>query len=119
MYSLDGSEFQPSAAMLEFTGLANGKHVLHVYCTDEAGNRERNPFVYTWTVDTAAPHTEIHAGWGTVQQPRFAISALPGDGESWDSFVYNFEYKVDDGEWVRGEKNTRLGPGYEVALYNL
>jgi len=119
MYSLDGSEFQPSEALLEFTGLEDGKHVLHVYSTDDAGNRQRNPFVYSWTVDTVAPHTAIHAGWGSVQQPRFAVSALPGDGESWDSFVYNFEYKVNYGEWIRGEKHTRLGPGYQVVPLGL
>lgn len=118
-YSLDGSEFISSEPLLEFSGLGSGKHELQVVCIDEAGNRERSPFVYTWTVDTEPPNTAIHAGWGTLQQPRFAVSSSPGVGESWDSFIYNFEYKVDHGEWIRGEKHTRLGPGYEVVPMGL
>ena len=65
----------------------------------------------TMQVDTAAPHTAIHPGWGTPERPRFAVKGLPGDGETWESFVYNFEYRVDGNEWIQGEKLTRLGPG--------
>lgn len=60
--------------------------------------------------------TALHAGWGTAERPRLAVSATPGVDEAWDSFVYTFMYRVDDGEWVDGSKAVRLGPGYEVRV---
>jgi hypothetical protein len=106
-YSVDGAPFQPTSEQLELTDLADGRHTLHVHSVDDAGNRERRPLVYVWTVDTVAPSTALHAGWGTAERPRMAVSATPGVGESWDSFVYTFMYRVDDGEWVEGSKAVR------------
>jgi hypothetical protein len=104
---VDGAPFQPTSEQLELTDLADGRHTLHVHSVDDAGNRERRPLVYVWTVDTVAPSTALHAGWGTAERPRMAVSATPGVGESWDSFVYTFMYRVDDGEWVEGSKAVR------------
>eukprot|EP00238_Polyblepharides_amylifera_P009656 CAMPEP_0196576644 /NCGR_PEP_ID=MMETSP1081-20130531/5857_1 /TAXON_ID=36882 /ORGANISM="Pyramimonas amylifera, Strain CCMP720" /LENGTH=700 /DNA_ID=CAMNT_0041895311 /DNA_START=342 /DNA_END=2444 /DNA_ORIENTATION=- len=120
MYSLDDAPFQKASdPMLEFANLADGPHSMRVYCIDAAGNEEQEHLLHQWNVDTIPPHTAIHAGWGTLDSPKFAVSGLPGDGETWDSFVYNFEYRVDDDDWVPGERHTRLGPGYEVMLSGL
>lgn len=119
-YSLDSAPFQDTGPLLEFLQLDEGQHSLRVYSIDLAGNVEREAVSFVWNIDRVAPRTVIHAGWGTLEQPRFAVSAQPGEGETKHSLVtYDFEYSLDDGEWVLGEKTLRLGPGYEVRFENL
>eukprot|EP00854_Cymbomonas_tetramitiformis_P013675 gene13675-16161_t len=119
-YSLDSAPFQDTGPLLEFLQLSEGQHSLRVYSIDLAGNVERETVSFVWNIDRVAPRTVIHAGWGTLEQPRFAVSAQPGEGETQHSLVtYDFEYSLDDGEWVLGEKTLRLGPGYEVRIENL
>ncbi|WP_240359172.1 adventurous gliding motility protein AgmC [Pyxidicoccus trucidator] len=60
---LDGAVlFTACTDPASFTGLTNGSHTLQVRAVDAAGNVDPTPAVYTWTVDTVPPDTNIDAG---------------------------------------------------------
>ena len=61
--ALDGGAWQPCAAAVVFTGLADGPHTLTVRATDAAGNVGSSSRF--WTQDTVRPQTQITAGPAT------------------------------------------------------
>ncbi len=91
--SLDGSVPSPCTSPFRASGLADGPHSLSVQATDPAGNAERTPAIYSWSVDTAAPSVFI------TQAPTTERPDLPF------VFVANkapvtFRCSVDLGPWV-------------------
>ncbi|MEW5829758.1 MAG: SBBP repeat-containing protein, partial [Chloroflexota bacterium] len=57
---LDGSGgFAPCASPLDYFGLADGPHTFEVRGVDTLGNTDPTPASFAWTIDTAAPDTQI------------------------------------------------------------
>jgi hypothetical protein len=50
----------PTTEHLELAQLPDGRHTLHVFSVDDAGNRERRPLVYTWTVSVVSHALLFH-----------------------------------------------------------
>jgi glucose/arabinose dehydrogenase len=64
---LDGGAFAACASPKSYGGLAAGSHTFQVRATDQANNTDPTPATFTWTIDTAAPETNITSGpVGTV-----------------------------------------------------
>jgi hypothetical protein len=64
--SLDGASFATCPAGYTTTALADGSHALSVRAKDAAGNVDASPAEFSWTVDTAAPDTEIQTAPATL-----------------------------------------------------
>ncbi len=56
---LDGGGFAPCASPVNYTGLGDGPHTFEARASDAAGNTDPTPASYAWTIDTAAPETQI------------------------------------------------------------
>src|SRR6267142_1253289 len=67
---LDGSAFAACGSPQSYSALADGSHTFQVRATDPAGNTDPTPASYTWTVDTAPPHTTI-----TSAPPALSLSS--------------------------------------------
>ncbi|MCP3102812.1 Ig-like domain-containing protein [Myxococcus sp. K15C18031901] len=70
--SLDGAPFASCDNPHELTGLADGEHTLAVRARDEDDNVDPTPATFTWTVDTAAPETQIVSGPPLADAPAQA-----------------------------------------------
>ena len=57
--SIDGSSFTDCTSPAQFSNLADGAHILEARSTDNAGNEDKSPASFTWTVDTVPPDTII------------------------------------------------------------
>jgi hypothetical protein len=66
-----------------FTSLPDGAHRFVVAATDAAGNTDPSPASYSWTVDTAPPHTML-ASWpsnpSNAVNPAFTFTTSEGAG---------------------------------------
>jgi gliding motility-associated-like protein len=56
---LDGALFAPVSNPYTVTNLSDGEHRLEVRATDETGNTDPTPAIYTWRVDTKAPAAPV------------------------------------------------------------
>jgi hypothetical protein len=58
--SIDNSDFVTCASPFTFPNLlSDGPHTFKVSAVDNSGHKDPSPALYTWTVDTAAPSTNI------------------------------------------------------------
>jgi gliding motility-associated-like protein len=57
--SVDGASFASVSDPYTITSLTDGEHRLEVRATDETGNTDPTPAIYTWTVDTKAPAAPV------------------------------------------------------------
>ncbi|HSN96185.1 MAG TPA: Ig-like domain-containing protein, partial [Nitrososphaeraceae archaeon] len=59
--SLDNSNFAECSTPAQFTSdnIADGTHTFRVLSEDSVGNNDQSPELFTWTVDTLAPTTNI------------------------------------------------------------
>ena len=53
--SLDGAAFTPCSSPVAYSSLTEGTHTFSVEATDQAGNTDPSPAVYSWTVDMTPP----------------------------------------------------------------
>ena len=75
------------------TDLEDGGHTLHVRVRDAAGNASE-AFTHTWIRDTTTPDAPVLS-----EQPAGYSDA---DEISWTGEDHPvFEYRLDDGEWIR------------------
>ncbi|HJU78520.1 MAG TPA: Ig-like domain-containing protein, partial [Nitrososphaeraceae archaeon] len=61
--SLDDASFTVCSSPVQFTSenITDGTHTFRVTSLDEEGNMDQSPDLFTWTVDTAAPTSEINS----------------------------------------------------------
>ncbi|MGC1853079.1 MAG: Ig-like domain-containing protein, partial [Solirubrobacterales bacterium] len=95
----DGGAWAACPSPKEYTGLADSSHSFEVKAIDQAGNVDSTPATFGWTVDTAAPDTQINtkpAGLTNGTTASFAFSGNDGTG----SGVASFECRRDGGAWA-------------------
>lgn len=65
-----------------YAGLTDGTYEFAVTATDAEGNTDATPETFTWTVDTAAPQTELTAVttfWVLARKATFGLGVTPPD----------------------------------------
>ena len=95
----DGGTWAACPSPKEYVGLAEGAHSFEVKAIDLAGNVDASAASFNWTVDTAAPDTQINtkpAGLTTSTTASFTFSGNDGTG----SGVASFECRRDGGTWA-------------------
>ncbi|MCW2959870.1 MAG: putative internalin [Thermoleophilia bacterium] len=79
---LDEREPETCSSPVDYADLPNGQHSFSVGSIDRAGNSDKQPATWTWTVDTTPPDTTITAGpAGMVSGPSMSFafeSTKPG-----------------------------------------
>lgn len=114
--SLDGEAFTPCSSPMTYTNLAEAAHTFEVFARDRANNVDATPAVWSWTIDTTAPDTNVITG----------PPALTNQGTASFSFASNdreagFECALDGSEFDACSSPltyTALGDGshtFEVA----
>jgi hypothetical protein len=92
---LDGGAFAAATSPHSLTNLADGSHTFEVRARDAAGNVDPSPAIATWTVDTAAPDTQL-----TVSPPPISQTASATFGATSPDATATFEVSVDGGAFV-------------------
>lgn len=109
---LDDGAWVACADPLEFTGLADGEHVLRVRAADEVGNTSFDR--YDWSIDSTAPAVSL-----TSTPPAGTTSRDAAFGFNADDPQAVFECRVDGGEWKTcssvHELSVKVGP-HEFAV---
>ncbi len=96
--SLDGDPFAACTSPHSYSDLSIGSHTFRVRATDEAGNTDASPALYTWTVqDAIAPNTTI-----TDQPPAStgnttAVFSFTGSDNHTPAGSLDFQCSVDGG----------------------
>ena len=67
------ADFQPCSSPQPYSSLADGSHTFEVRATDSVGNTDPTPAAHSFTVDTAAPQTQIDSGPSGPDQRRIAV----------------------------------------------
>ena len=80
--TLNGEDSPCNSGTKTYNGLPDGAYTFTVAATDQAGNADASPATRTFTVDTAAPETNLSAtgpsGSTTSQTAQFAFSSPDG-----------------------------------------
>ncbi len=82
---------------LEYTGLADGAHSFEVRAIDQAGNVDGSPATYSWSIDTAAPTTQIDTSPSALSASPNAEFKFSGT-DTGGSGVASFECRRDSTE---------------------
>ncbi|MGH3045764.1 MAG: OmpL47-type beta-barrel domain-containing protein [Gaiellaceae bacterium] len=102
---LDGGGFSACTSPHAIGPLADGSHTIRVRAADHAGNVDATPASQTWTVDTAAPDTDLEstpANPSNDDSPSFELSASePGA---------SFECELDGGGFSACASPQPIGP---------
>lgn len=104
---LDGGAYQACVPGQNWTGLAEGAHLLEVRAFDEAGNPDQSPATYRWTVDSRAPETTIRSRPPEVSTSTTAEIDFDGTDEG-ASGVASWECQLDGGGWLPCTSPQRL-----------
>ncbi|MCX5812954.1 MAG: FecR domain-containing protein [Proteobacteria bacterium] len=92
-YSLDSGGVTTTTGSFNLTGLADGRHIVEVKATDQAGNISTKS--YTWTVDTVAPTVTI------TQQASPAVDSKTDVNVTFSSSkTSTYSYKLNSGAWI-------------------
>ena len=100
-YQLDDGDVM-SGFVADLNDLADGRHTLTAYATDEAGNIDPTPVSFTWTVDSTAPTTTVAAINGTKGKNDWftsgsvVVTLTVSDNLSG---VAATRYRVGNGDW--------------------
>ncbi|MEN9980203.1 MAG: hypothetical protein ABIK38_07710 [candidate division WOR-3 bacterium] len=91
---LDGGGWSVCNSPANYSGLGEGSHTFEVRAIDPAGNPDPSPELYSWTIDTIAPETNLTSFPANPTQSQDA------------SFTFNcneascaFECQLDSGGW--------------------
>jgi parallel beta-helix repeat protein len=93
--SLDGTTWTSCDASHTTGPLADGDHTLAARATDPAGNTDLSPATYAFTVDTAAPETEVDSG-----PPPFTNDPTPSFTFAASESGSSFECSLDGVAWT-------------------
>ena len=115
----------------EYTGLADGSHILYVRAVDPSGNVDATPASWTWTVngDRTPPTTEILSGPDaetTLLDASFSFRANPPepgatfecslDNEPFSDCTSPAEYEVELGNHTFRVRATDLNGNVETPV---
>jgi len=88
---LDKNHFAKCISPFKFSHLKDGKHFFKVFAVDKAKNKELEPQVLTWTVDTVAPNTKIEIlGNRLINKPTVRFKLFSNEKNVF------YEYKIDE-----------------------
>jgi hypothetical protein len=94
----------------DYANLADGEHRFQVRAIDAAGNADDTPATHTWTVDTAAPDTELTRSPDSATADRTAAFEYRGLALG-GSDVARFECRLDGGAWGGCDDYANLADG--------
>ena len=90
----DGAAFAPCTSPQAYAALADGAHSFEVRAIDTAGNVDQTPASFSWTIDTAAPTTNIDSSPPALSNAASASFAFSGT-DAGGSGVASFECRRD------------------------
>ncbi len=88
---LDNGTYNACTGPMNYNSLIDGTHTFMVRATDSAGNTDKSPAVYTWTVDTVPPIAVIIGVPPSLSNVRSASLTVVGDD------VIAYQYSLDSG----------------------
>ena len=90
----DGASFAPCTSPQAYAALADGAHSFEVRAIDTAGNVDQTPATFSWSIDTAAPTTNIDSNPPALSNAASANFAFSGT-DAGGSGVASFECRID------------------------
>ncbi len=90
----DGASFAPCTSPQAYAALADGAHSFEVRAIDTAGNVDAAPASFSWSIDTAAPNTNIDSSPPALTNAASASFAFSGS-DAGGSGVASFECRRD------------------------
>ena len=90
----DGASFAPCTSPQAYAALADGAHSFEVRAIDTAGNVDQTPASFSWSIDTAAPTTNIDSSPPALSNAASASFAFSGS-DAGGSGVASFECRRD------------------------
>jgi photosystem II stability/assembly factor-like uncharacterized protein len=102
---MDGTPTASCTSPVSFTGLDEGPHTLLVAAVDSAGNEDKSPALYQWTVDTFAPNTKFDG-----VPPTFGHDASVVVTFSSNEPTSTFSCRLDGETWKRCVSPLTIGP---------
>ena len=101
----DRLPWPPAPRRSSYSGLADGSHSFEVRAMDQAGNLDATPASFTWTIDTAAPDTQIT---GHPADPSSSANAgFAFSGSDGGSGVASFQCRRDSSKPPIGRPAAR------------
>ncbi len=102
-YSLDKLPWKRCKNDITLTKLAQRTHTIFIRATDKAGNVEKKPKKYVWTVDTTPPVAKI------ISFPKSNTNKTKVEFE-FESSEKNstFKYSLNNGKWKKSTKKLTL-----------
>ncbi|HSS04152.1 MAG TPA: hypothetical protein VLK89_03050, partial [Solirubrobacterales bacterium] len=91
---LDAGTWGPCSSPRNYANLSGGRHSFEVRAIDQAGNTDASPASFTWTIDTAAPDTQIITHPSTVTSSAAASFTFSGS-DGLGSGVASFQCRLD------------------------
>ena len=113
--SLDGAAYEPCSSAKVYTNLAAGQHTFAVAAIDPSNNVDDTAASHTWTIDRAAPETEITSRPSDPSRGDFVSFGLAGSDDVSGAAAIDFECRLDAGAWVdcddpKSYANLTAGP---------
>jgi Cys-rich repeat protein len=91
---IDEGEWESCSSPKTYINLSDGNHTFEVRAIDSAGNVDRSPASYSWTIDTNPPDTTIGSAPSDPSNSSDATFEFDCDEQN-----CTFECRIDDGEW--------------------
>ncbi|MFO7735803.1 MAG: hypothetical protein R6W70_06255, partial [bacterium] len=98
--SIDNKPWEPCEKNAKFTKLPEGKRNLRVYSVDKAGNREKKPLEFSWTIDMTPPKTSI-----VPQTTELTSSTELSLKLKCNEPECNFQYRIDGKKWKKTDSD--------------
>jgi type VI protein secretion system component Hcp len=100
--SVDGGTPFAVTSPLTLTNLADGAHTLSVVATDQAGNTDPTPAVYTWKVDTVGPNilNPLATPSPVSVGVPITLTATASDLLTGASNIAGAQYSLDGMTWI-------------------
>jgi len=95
-------EYGQCSQAMTLEGLAEGQHTMFVFVVNAAGTADPTPAVWTWTIDTTAPETEILTGPALVTAAETAAFTFTSPGGD----AAGYFCRLDDGPWAACDHAT-------------
>ena len=94
--SSEAKDWTPCSSSENYPALADGSHKFEVRAIDQVGNVDPTAAVFTWTIDTAAPSTQIDSHPSLLSAS--ATAKLEFSGSDTGSGVGGFECRLDSAQ---------------------